>query len=79
MREALRLRCKRLDVFLMIGLPGQTLESVCGTVDYCEHLFQVGDRRLSCYISPMGPFLDPGSRGFEEAERFDYRLSARTL
>lgn len=79
LREALRLRCERLDVFFMIGLPGQTLESVSRTVDYCEHLFQLGDRRLSCYISPMGPFIDPGSRGFEEPERFGYRLFARTL
>jgi len=78
-QEALRLRCARLDVFFMIGLPGQTLESVHGTVDYCERLFELGDRRLSCYISPMGPFLDPGSRGFEEPERFGYRLFARTL
>jgi len=77
--EALRLRCERFDVFFMIGLPGQTLESVRGTIDYCEHLFRLGDRRLSCYISPMGPFLDPGSRGFEEPERFGYRLFARTL
>ena len=79
LREALRLRCERLDVFFMIGLPAQTLESVRRTVDYCEHLFQLGDRRLSCFISPMGPFIDPGSRGFEEPERFGYRLFARTL
>jgi radical SAM superfamily enzyme YgiQ (UPF0313 family) len=79
LRAALRLRCERLDLFFMIGLPGQTLESVRGTVDYCERLFQLCDERLSCYISPMGPFLDPGSRGFEEPERFGYRMFARTL
>jgi B12-binding domain/radical SAM domain protein len=77
--EALRLRCERLDVFFMIGLPGQSLESVRGTVDYCERLFQLCDKRLSCYISPMGPFIDPGSRGFEQPARFGYRLFARTL
>ena len=77
--EALRLGCSRLDVFFMIGLPHQTVESVHQTIDYCEHLFQLGDPRLSCFISPMGPFLDPGSRGFEEPERFGYRLFARTL
>jgi B12-binding domain/radical SAM domain protein len=77
--EALRLRCTRLDVFFMIGLPAQTAESVRGTVDYCERLFGLGDRRLSCFISPMGPFIDPGSRGFEEPERFGYRLFAHTL
>ena len=79
LKEALRLRCERLDVFFMIGLPAQTIDSVRATVDYCEHLFQLGDPRLSCYISPMGPFLDPGSRGFEEPERFGYRLFARSL
>jgi B12-binding domain/radical SAM domain protein len=77
--EALRLRCERLDVFFMIGLPGQSLESVRGTADYCERLFQLCDKRLSCYISPMGPFIDPGSRGFEQPEHFGYRLFARTL
>jgi hypothetical protein len=79
LKEALRLRCERLDVFFMIGLPAQTLESVRRTVDYCERLFRLGDKRLSCFISPMGPFIDPGSRGFEEPERFGYRLFARTL
>lgn len=79
LQEALRLRCNRLDVFFMIGLPAQTVESVHRTIEYCEHLFRLGDRRLSCFISPMGPFADPGSRGFEDPERFGYRLFARTL
>ena len=77
--EAVRLRCTRIDIFFMIGLPAQTAASVRDTVEYCGHLFQLGDKRLSCFISPMGPFIDPGSRGFEEPERFGYRLFARTL
>jgi hypothetical protein len=77
--EALRLRCIRIDIFFMIGLPAQTTDSVRATVEYCGHLFELGDKRLSCFISPMGPFIDPGSRGFEEPERFGYRLFARTL
>jgi B12-binding domain/radical SAM domain protein len=78
-QEAVRLRCSRIDIFFMIGLPAQTTASVRDTVEYCGHLFQLGDKRLSCFISPMGPFIDPGSRGFEEPERFGYRLFARTL
>jgi B12-binding domain/radical SAM domain protein len=78
-KEALRLRCTRIDVFFMIGLPAQSRESVRATVEYCGHLFLLGDKRLSCFISPMGPFIDPGSRGFEEPARFGYRLFARTL
>jgi len=77
--EALRLRSTRIDVFFMIGLPRQTYRSVMDTITYCEHLFQISDHRLSCFISPMGPFLDPGSRVFEEPERFGYRAFARTL
>jgi B12-binding domain/radical SAM domain protein len=77
--QALSLRCHRVDVFFMIGLPAQTLASVHGCIDYCERLMQLGDARLSCFISPMGPFSDPGSRAFEEPERFGYRLFARTL
>jgi len=63
----------------MIGLPAQTPDSVRATIDYCERLFQLGDKRLSCFISPMGPFIDPGSRGFEEPERYGYTLFAKTL
>jgi radical SAM superfamily enzyme YgiQ (UPF0313 family) len=77
--EAVRLRCTRIDIFFMIGLPAQTTESVRATVEYCARLFKLGDKRLSCFISPMGPFIDPGSRGFENPEKFGYRLFAKTL
>jgi B12-binding domain/radical SAM domain protein len=79
LREALKLNCHRMDIFFMIGLPKQTHASVMETVDYCEHLFRWGDPRLQCFISPMGPFLDPGSRIFEAPERFGYRKLAHTL
>jgi B12-binding domain/radical SAM domain protein len=79
LEQALGLRCHRVDVFFMIGLPAQTLASVHQCIDYCERLMQLGDTRLSCFITPMGPFSDPGSRAFEEPERFGYRLFARTL
>jgi hypothetical protein len=78
-KAALALRCHRIDVFFMIGLPAQTGRSVAATIDYCEHLFQLGDQRLSCFISPMGPFADPGSRSFEEPEKFGFHLFAHTL
>jgi B12-binding domain/radical SAM domain protein len=78
-KEAVSLRCSRIDIFFMIGLPAQTIESERATVEYCGHLFKLGDKRLSCFISPMGPFIDPGSRGFEQPEKFGYRLYAKTL
>ncbi|NGP52353.1 TIGR04190 family B12-binding domain/radical SAM domain protein [Thioalkalivibrio sp. XN8] len=79
LREALKLDCRRIDVFFMIGLPQQDHRSVMETVEYCGELFGWGDRRLQCFISPMGPFLDPGSQIFEQPERFGYRKLAHTV
>ncbi len=79
--DALDLGAKRLDVFFMSGLPQQTAASVLGTIDYCESLLQRfgQDGRLAPFISPLAPFLDPGSRGFENPEAHGYHLFARTL
>jgi B12-binding domain/radical SAM domain protein len=83
MRHALEAGVQRLDIFFMIGLPQQDYQSVLGTVDYCEQLMRDLDpgprRRLIPFISPLAPFLDPGSPVFENPERFGYRLHARTL
>lgn len=72
-------RCEELDLFYMIGLPGQTVKSVMETTDSIESLFRRFDRRLSAFITPMGPFIDPGSDGFENAEARGYTIRARTL
>ena len=81
MSDALEAGCGRLDIFFMTGLPQQTTQSVMATVDYCEHLLQKfnGNKRLSLFIAPISPFLDPGSLGFEKPERYGYRLLFRKL
>lgn len=35
--------------------------------------------RLDVFVSPLAPFIDPGSRAFENPRAFGYRLRARTL
>ncbi len=79
--DALDVGCRRLDVFFMIGLPGQTAQSAMDTIDYCDRLLDKfkGDKRLSMFTSPLAPFLDPGSLGFEHPERFGYRILFRKL
>jgi hypothetical protein len=83
MRYALEAGVKRLDVFFMIGLPEQDYESVMDTVEYSKYLMEELDpgpqRRLIPFISPLAPFLDPGSPVFENPERYGYRFFARTL
>lgn len=72
-------RCESLDLFFMTGLPGQTARSVMETTDAIERLFARFDRRLSAFITPMAPFLDPGSDAFANPEAHGYRLLAHTL
>jgi B12-binding domain/radical SAM domain protein len=81
LEHALSVGCGRLDIFFMIGLPRQTPKSVMETIDYCDYLFQrfKGDKRLSLFIAPISPFLDPASLGFEQPERHGYRILFRTL
>jgi len=78
-RFALDHGCSKFDVFFMIGLPQQTPDSVMKTIDYCEHLMKTFDGRLNPFISPLAPFLDPGSIAFERAEEVGYRVFYQTL
>ncbi len=80
-KNALNLGCKRIDLFFMTGLPKQTLQSVLDTVEYCRYLLErYGEsRRLIPFISPLAPFLDPGSPVFENPERYGYKLFYRTI
>ena len=82
--DALELGCKRFDVFFMIGIPEQTVQSVRDTVAYCGELLEKCEKagyagRMHPYISPLAPFLDPGSRAFVDPEKHGYRLFSRTL
>jgi B12-binding domain/radical SAM domain protein len=59
--------CRTVDVFFMIGLPGQSYADALRIPDYCDWLIahnRAGGVRP--FVAPLGPFLDPGSRAFEE-------------
>jgi len=81
--DALDAGCKRFDLFFMIGLKEQTYDSVMETVDYSKKMLEAysssGENRVIPFISPMAPFLDPGSRAFEDPEKHGFTLFARTL
>lgn len=66
--SALAHGCNRLDLFFMVGLPHQDRSDVMSVVPYCERLLEAmkGDRRLRFFVSPLGPFLDPGCEAFED-------------
>jgi B12-binding domain/radical SAM domain protein len=79
--DTVDLGSKRIDLFFMTGLPRQTYSSVLETVDYCRSLLErfrpYG--KLFPFISPLAPFLDPGSAVFEVPEKYGYRLLCRTV
>ncbi|HET6351604.1 MAG TPA: TIGR04190 family B12-binding domain/radical SAM domain protein [Coriobacteriia bacterium] len=80
-KDALRNGCSRFDLYFMTGIPTQTAASVRETADYVKYLYESVnyDKRLLCFISPMAPFLDPGSRVFDDPDKYGYTLRARTL
>lgn len=78
--RALDAGIKGVMIWFFIGMPYQDRQSVLDTTAYAERLIRKfkgwGALPLIC---PMVPFLDPGSRFFEESERHGYRIFHRTL
>jgi clorobiocin biosynthesis protein CloN6 len=67
-------------VWFFIGMPEQTPQSVLDTVAYSESLLKkFRGQNVLPLICPMVPFLDPGSRFFEEPHKHGYRIFYRTL
>ena len=80
-KAALKHNVSRIEIFFMIGLPGQTYENTLKNVDFCEEIFNAcgRDKRLNFIISPLGPFLDPASAAFEHPEMYGYKSLCRTI
>jgi B12-binding domain/radical SAM domain protein len=80
-RKALDNGVGRVDLFFMVGIPGQTYEDAVGCVAFCRSLAARlgGDPRISFFVAPLAPFLDPGSEAYEQSEKFGYRVRFRTL
>ncbi|NLE08399.1 MAG: TIGR04190 family B12-binding domain/radical SAM domain protein [Dehalococcoidales bacterium] len=79
--DALEAGCSRMDVFYMTGLPEQDVKSVLETVDYCGYLMEKfkGDKRLAMFLAPISPFLDPGCLGYEQPEKYGYKVLFRDV
>lgn len=80
---ALEAGTQRLDLFFMVGLKKQTYANVMETADYSRKMLEryakKGETRVIPFISPLAPFVDPGSQAFEQPEKHGYRLFCRTL
>ncbi|MCH6268765.1 TIGR04190 family B12-binding domain/radical SAM domain protein [Neobacillus citreus] len=78
---ALKNGCKKIDLFFMVGIPGQTYESAVENIEFCEtiHLACGKDPRIFYFVAPLAPFLDPASQAFEHPEIHGYKKLCQTL
>ena len=78
--RALDAGIKGIMVWFFIGMPYQDRASVMETVAYSERLLRkFGPVAALPLICPMVPFLDPGSRFFEEPGSNGYRIYRRSF
>lgn len=81
LKFALNHDCSKIDLFFMVGIPEQTYESALKNIDFCERVHKEcgEDPRISYFVAPLSPFLDPGSPAFEDPELYGYRKFCYTL
>lgn len=78
---ALKHSCKKIDIFFMVGIPHQDYASALENVDFCEdiHIACGKDKRLSYFVAPLAPFLDPASPAFENPGKYGYKKFCHTF
>lgn len=79
--KALENGARRIDIFFMVGLPGQSYDDAVSFDEFCRSLLEKfdGDKRLEFFVAPLAPFLDPGSSAYEHPDGYGYRLRFHTL
>jgi B12-binding domain/radical SAM domain protein len=80
-KNALSNGAEKIDIYYMVGLSGQTPKSVLESVAYNEKLLDKTSHKgkIFPFISPMAPFLDPGSIIFENPSKYGFTTLWRTL
>ncbi|MEH7438202.1 TIGR04190 family B12-binding domain/radical SAM domain protein [Neobacillus drentensis] len=81
LQAALKHNCAKIDLFFMTGIPIQGYESAMRNVDFCEIIHKKcdGNLRISYFVAPLSPFLDPGSPAFEHPEKYGYKKFCHKL
>lgn len=81
LQYALTHECKKVDIFFMVGIPLQDYKSALRNVDFCEEIHKEcgEDKRLSYFVAPLAPFLDPASPAFEDPDKYGYKKFCHTI
>ncbi|RLG61270.1 TIGR04190 family B12-binding domain/radical SAM domain protein [Candidatus Geothermarchaeota archaeon] len=81
-RNVLELKFEKLDLYFMIGLPGQEFESVMEIPSFVENIIKEtrpSKGVIDPFIAPLAPFIDPGSKVYANPERYGYKLFFKSL
>ncbi len=73
---------KKVDVYFTIGMSEQTVDDVNKDLDYGEQLmkrFTKDKEKLYTFVSPLTPFIDPGSLIYEHPEDYGFTITAKTI
>lgn len=73
---------RKFDVYFSIGLPFQSKDDVMNDVTYSESIikkYRTPEMQIYSFISPLAPFLDPGSLFYEMPERYGFIIHAKKI
>ncbi|MEM3837757.1 MAG: TIGR04190 family B12-binding domain/radical SAM domain protein [Fervidicoccaceae archaeon] len=82
-KNSIGLGIKRVDIYFLIGLPRQRVEDSETLPRFIssllEELPEEKRNKVDFFVAPLAPFIDPGSRAFDNPESFGYIITARSL
>ena len=74
--------CKKFDVYFTLGISGQGEKELDEDIDYATKLMdheKGSEMKVYSFISPLTPFIDPGSLIYEKPEKYGFHITARTI
>ena len=74
--------CKKFDVYLTLGISGQGEKELEDDIEYATKLMKYekgSEMKVYSFISPLTPFIDPGSLIYEKPEKYGFHITARTI
>lgn len=78
--NAMSIGISQIDIWYFIGMPEQDKYSIEKNIEYCNHLLEkFRGLRVNPMICPMIPFLDPGSKFFNNPSQYGYKVFYRTV
>jgi B12-binding domain/radical SAM domain protein len=74
--------CRKFDVYFTLGISQQSESEFWKDVKYAKQLMlNYAGKKMNVFsfISPLTPFIDPGSLIYEKPERYGFHITAKTI